>query len=101
MTPLHYAVANEHFDIVNRLLRAGANVNANLERAIGETPLGGSAASCSVEMARLLVAAGADPTIPGWMMLTAIDRAEERKSAEGKEVLQLLLAAGKQKRRSS
>lgn len=90
-TPLHHAVAGEHFGVVDALLRAGANVNA--QSVIGDTPLGECAASCSLEMAKRLIDAGADPTIPGWMMLTAIDGARDRKRADGRKVLALLKAA--------
>lgn len=96
-TPLHYAVAGEHFAVVDALLLAGAHVNAHDERRIGETPLGDCAGSCSYEMAKRLVEAGADPTIPGWMMLTAIDRASERKRPDGKATLRLLLEAAARK----
>jgi len=98
-TPLHYAVEAEHLDIVDTLLRAGAHVNAHVDP--GDTPLGHSAASCSVEMAKKLIAAGADPTIHGWMILTAIDRARDRKKADGKAVLQLLLDAAASRRRGA
>jgi hypothetical protein len=46
------------------LLAGGANVNAHDEVKIGETTLSAvAAATRSVEMAQLLVGAGADPTI--------------------------------------
>jgi ankyrin repeat protein len=97
-TPLHYAAAGEHFAVVDALLAAGADVNARDEKVIGETPLGECAASCSYEMAKRLVDAGADPTIPGWMMSTALDRAQGRKRAEGQRVLALLLSAARQRK---
>lgn len=40
-TPLHYAVQSGRLDVVDRLIQAGANVNAHDERLIGNTPLGG------------------------------------------------------------
>ncbi|HXE52564.1 MAG TPA: ankyrin repeat domain-containing protein [Tepidisphaeraceae bacterium] len=92
-TPLHYAVEGGHLAVVGVLLRAGANVNAHDKRVIGDTPLGKHAGSCSYEMAKRLVEAGADPTIPGWMHLTAIGRAEERDDAEGERILALLKSA--------
>src|SRR5215469_12547250 len=92
-TPLHYAVEGEHLPVVNALMRAGANVNARDERVIGDTPLGKYAGTCSYNMAKRLIDAGADPTIPGWMRLTAIDRAKERNDAEGERVLALLKSA--------
>jgi ankyrin repeat protein len=82
-TPLHYAVLAEHFAVVDALLRAGADVNAHDERTIGDTPLGEAASTCSLRMARLLIDAGADPTVPGWMQLSALDRAERRRQEQG------------------
>lgn len=82
-TPLHYAVSGEHFAVVDYLLRKGAEVNARHEPSNGHTPLGDAASTCSLQMARLLVASGADPTIRGWMQLNALDRAEARKQNEG------------------
>jgi ankyrin repeat protein len=97
-TPLHYAVAKEHFDVVEALIRAGANVNAHDERVIGDTPLGDCAKSGSFEMIRRLLDAGADPTIPGWMQLTAIHRDEDRKDANAKTILRLLQDAAKRRK---
>ena len=94
-TPLHYAVKKGHIEVARFLLSVGANVNAHQEEKIGETPLGTVAANCSYEMAKLLVEAGADPTIPGWMQITALGRAKERKKAEGRRVYELLKMASK------
>ena len=90
-TPFHYAVTNEHFEVAKLLLKASANINEHEEDKIGETPLGQVAANCSFEMAEFLINSGANPTIPGWMQLTALDRAKERKKEEGKKVYELLL----------
>jgi hypothetical protein len=46
-------------------------------------------------MASRLIDAGADPTLAGWMQLTALHRASERRDAEGERVLKLLKAAAK------
>lgn len=89
-TPLHYAVAGEHFAVVEVLIRAGANVNAHDERTIGNTPLADCAKTCSFQMAQRLIRAGADPTIQGWMWLNAIHRAQERRDEEGKKVFEFL-----------
>jgi len=89
-TPLHHAVKEEKYDVVEYLLAAGADVNAHEEEKIGETPLGEVAANCKLKMAELLIEAGADPTIPGWMQITAMHRASERKKDEGIKVYQLL-----------
>ena len=89
-TPLDYAAIGEHLGVVKFLLSVGADVNAHEEERIGETPLGQVAANCSYEMAEVLVRAGADPTIPGWMQITALDHARERKKKEGRRVYELL-----------
>lgn len=94
-TPLHHAVKGGHIEVVKYLLSVGADVNANEEEKIGETPLGEVSANCSYEMAELLVKAGANPTIHGWMQITALDRARSRKKEEGRRVYELLLSAAK------
>jgi ankyrin repeat protein len=65
MTPLHWAAKGEHLNVVAFLIKYGADVNAHHEPSIGDTPLGAVAGNCSFEMARLLVDAGADPSIRG------------------------------------
>ena len=94
-TPLHRAAIAGDVAAVRCLLQAGADVNAHQEDRIGDTVLKAVASNCTLEMARILVEAGADPTIPGWMMLTALDKSAERKRLEGKEVHRLLVAAAK------
>jgi hypothetical protein len=89
-TPLHKAARKGHLDIMRMLLAAGADVNRHCEDRIGETPLGLVADTCSPELASLLMHAGADPTIPGWMGLTALDRAAQRTDEAGRVVLSLL-----------
>jgi ankyrin repeat protein len=93
MTPLHYAAQEGHLPVMDLLLRAGADVDAHDERTIGNTPLGDVAGNCSYEVAERLVAAGADPTVQGWMRLSALDRARKRKRPEGVRVRKLLEAA--------
>ena len=92
-TALHYAVEAGHLDVARCLIEHGADVNARHEPSIGNTPLRQVAATCSLQMATLLIDAGADPTIPGWMQLTAIHQAGARKDAVGAAVLQLLVRA--------
>lgn len=97
LTPLHYAAAGEHVHVVRFLLSAGADVNAIDGATAGETPLGYVAQECSLEMAKILLDAGANPLIPGMMQLTPLDRAERRKRPEGRKVYELLLAVAKSK----
>jgi ankyrin repeat protein len=92
-TPLHYAVKEGHLDVVDCLIRAGANVNAQDKRMIGDTPLAEYAQECAYEIAKRLIDAGADPTIPGWMQLNAIHRAARRKDAAAHKIQQLLKKA--------
>ena len=94
-TALHYAAQQGHLEVMKSLINAGANVNAHDERVIGNTPLGDVAGNCSFEVAKLLIDSGADPTIPGWMQLTALHKARERKQPEGLRVCQLLEQAAK------
>lgn len=89
-TPLHYAAEGSHLDVLRTLIDAGANVNAHDERVIGNTPLREVASNCSYEVAKTLIDAGADPTIPGWMNLTALHKAQERRRPEGLRVRELL-----------
>ena len=89
-TPLHYAVEHEHYEVISQLLAAGANVNAHEPSMAGDTPLGRVAATCSLRLAAMLVKAGADPIIPGFMKITALDRARRRKRGDGPLVADLL-----------
>ena len=95
LTPLHYAVRGEFIEVSKYLLLNGADINAHEEDKIGETPLGDVAATCCYEMAKLLVSAGANPTIPGWMQITALHRAQNRKSEEGEKIYELLAKIAK------
>lgn len=94
-TPLHCAVDNGHLDIMQLLLQAGADVNAHNESQIGDSPLGQTAGTCSLAVAQALLAAGADPTIQGWMQNCALDRAKERTDEEGQKVYELLCHAAR------
>jgi ankyrin repeat protein len=91
MTPLHYAAQYGRCEAAQFLIRAGADVNANDERMIGQSPLGHVADNCSLAMARLLLEAGADPTFrPSAISRSALDKARNRKRGEGPRVYELL-----------
>ena len=94
-TALHYAVEIEHFEISHYLITNGANVNAQDIEKIGETPLSNVADKCSLKMAKFLVKHGAIVEAKGWMGLSAIDRAKNRKKIEGVQVYEYLLSAKK------
>ena len=94
-TPLHYAAQGEHHDVLRALLAAGANVNARDTDNIGNTAIAHVAGNCSLETARILIEAGADPTIRGWMQLNALDQSGERKRGDGPKVHALLTEAAK------
>jgi hypothetical protein len=51
-------------------------------------------------MAKLLIDAGADPTIRGWMGITAVHRAKDRKDEDGQSVFDLLIKAARHRGRS-
>ena len=99
-TPLHYAVRGEHLEVAKYLLSVGADVNAHEEAKIGNTPLREIADNCSFEMAKLLIEAGADPTIPGWMQLTALHKAKARQKADGRRVYELFESAARKLHRA-
>lgn len=94
-TPLHYAALAGNLPMLRLLLAAGANVNAYHAASLGDTPLRAIASHCTYEVAQLLVEAGADPTVPGFMGITALRRAQARKRGDGPRVAALLEQAAR------
>ena len=94
LTPLMRAAMGEHIAAVKLLLAAGADVNAHDNRRIGNTAINEVAGDGSFEVVEVLLEAGADPTIRGWMDLNALDRARHRSS---RPTIYALLAAAAEK----
>ena len=94
-TPLMIAVEMENIPIARRLIEAGADVNAHDEPRIGDTALHTAARNGTLEMVELLVSAGADPTIRGWMWITPLDNARGRKRGDGPRIYELLEQAAR------
>lgn len=89
-TALMCAIQAGKLATAHMLISAGADVNAHDEEKIGNTALHDAAGKGRYNAVALLIQAGADPLIPGWMGLTAIDKAQERQDDEGKRILALL-----------
>jgi uncharacterized protein len=101
-TPLICAVDNGHLEEASLLLEAGAEVDARDSANIGNTALIQAVQSRNVAMVRLLIRHGADPTIPGWMQLSALDRARDsaRVNPESREIFDLLDQHARRRKRT-
>lgn len=76
-TPLHMAVMANHPDAVRLLIAAGAAVDANDEPHIGDTALRRAVETNHEAIVLILLKAGANPDIPGWMWISARDKAAD------------------------
>jgi ankyrin repeat protein len=94
-TPLMCAAQKDRLEAAQALIELGADVNA--KSSTGDTALRVTAAEGTPEMARLLLAAGADPLLPGRLLLTPLDRARERRTPEGRMITALFIRAGEAK----
>jgi ankyrin repeat protein len=74
-TPLIRAAEKGQTEVVVRLLAARVNPNAHDEDRIGNTAIREAVRGGHAEIVSLLLRAGADPTIPGWMAISAVDQA--------------------------
>jgi ankyrin repeat protein len=92
-TPLMCAIEARQFATAQLLISAGANVNAHDEETIGNTALHYAALEGDSEAVELLLKAGADPRIPGWMGITPMGEAEGRDDEKGRRILTLLKEA--------
>lgn len=94
-TPLMIAVEAGYVLLARRLIEAGSSVNAHNEPKIGDTALYIAAANGTLEMVELLLRAGADPTIRGWMWRTSLDTARNRKRGDGPRIYEMLEQAAR------
>jgi hypothetical protein len=94
-TPLMCAAQKNRLEAAQALIDMGAEVNA--KSSMGDTALRITAAEGTPEMARLLLAAGADPLLPGRLLLTPLDRSRERRTPEGRMITALFIRAGEAK----
>jgi ankyrin repeat protein len=92
-TPLMIAVERGDLKMAQQLIEAGSDVNAVDEVQIGNPAIRHAAESQGLEMIKLLLDAGADPRVKGWMWLTAIDKARDRKDGLGPQIVSLLESA--------
>jgi uncharacterized protein len=90
-TPLHYAAAEGHGDKVRRLLREGADPNAQDDN--GWAPLHFAAQAVSADVAETLLHAGADPGLRDSYGNTPLHRAVFESRGDG-SVIAVLRAAG-------
>ncbi|MDB6134676.1 MAG: hypothetical protein JWM59_2919 [Verrucomicrobiales bacterium] len=74
-TPLIWASEKGHLEIVERLLEVGANPNSHNEARAGDTALRKAVRGGHHQVVAVLLKAGGDPSIRGWMGLSAIDQA--------------------------
>lgn len=69
-SPLIYASMEGHLECVQRLVEAGADINAHDESVIGETALHYAIRGNQQAVQEYLIKRGASVDIPGWMKIT-------------------------------
>ncbi|MDR7305192.1 ankyrin repeat domain-containing protein [Rhodoferax saidenbachensis] len=93
--PLHYAATNSHIAIMQLLLDNHAYIDAASPN--GSTPLMMAAMYGNASAVKMLLEAGADPTLKNGIGLTAIDFANRVKKAESVEILAAFIRARRAK----
>lgn len=93
--PLHYASTNSHIEIIRLLLDNHAYIDAASPN--GSTPLMMAAMYGNASAVKMLLEAGADPTLKNGVGLTAIEFASRVKKAESVEILAAFIRARRPK----
>jgi ankyrin repeat protein len=93
--PLHYAATNSHLDVMRLLLEVHAYIDATSPN--GSTPLMMAAMYGNASAVKLLLEAGADPTIKNDLGLTAIDFAERVKKTDSTTIIAAFIRARRPK----
>lgn len=83
--PLHYAATNGHLEIMDLLLENHAYIDA--ESPNGTTPLMMAALYGSTAAVKLLLDAGADPTLRNQLGMTAVDFANKASRRDAAEMI--------------
>lgn len=94
-TPLHYAATNSHVPVMQLLLDAHAYIDAASPN--GSTPLMMAAMYGNASAVKMLLEAGADPTIKNALGLTAIDFAERVKKVDSTAIIAAFIRARRPK----
>jgi ankyrin repeat protein len=94
-TPLHYAATNSHISIIQLLLDHHAYIDAASPN--GSTPLMMAAMYGNASALKMLLEAGADPTLKNALGLTAIDFANQVHHADSVEILAAFIRARRPK----
>jgi ankyrin repeat protein len=94
-TPLHYAATGGHLEIMALLLDQNAYIDAASPH--GTTPLMMAAQYASADAVKLLLDAGADPSLKNQLGLTAIDFAHRADRDDSAEMIAAAVKPGQQK----
>jgi uncharacterized protein len=84
-TPLHYAATKGHLEVINVLLENHAYIDAASPN--GSTPLMMAAMYGTPSAVKLLLEAGADPSLKNTQGMTAIDFAQRDKRLDSAEII--------------
>jgi ankyrin repeat protein len=93
MYPLSIAAFNKNVPLVQKLLVCGANINAGDPEQAVNSALREVVSTADLGMVQLLLKAGANPNLRGWMGLSAVDAAKDRMKDQGDEESRKILEA--------